>query len=191
MEIQPDTDKCDLNDGAFLAALYQENKHVLFLVARKCVDHNDDIAQDLLQTVMKKLMKKVPLLRGMDRETQCAYLVQAVRNTGAKYIHRYGMEKKIFCMGDFEEETRTVQDLAASPEEYVIRMEHMEAQKTALQSLSEKDQLLIRGKYLLDLSDQELADIMGCKEANIRVMLYRAREKAKRFLKELEGPNEG
>lgn len=54
--------------------------------------------------------------------------------------------------------------------------------RNAIGRLSERDQLLLTGKYFLELDNRELADILGVKPSGMRVLLFRARNRA---LKEL------
>ena len=53
--------------------------------------------------------------------------------------------------------------------------------------LSENDQLLLEGKYLLGYTDTELASLLKCKVGSIRMKLTRARRKALKLIVEMKG----
>ena len=53
-----------------------------------------------------------------------------------------------------------------------------------MEKLSSEDRLLLRGKYIAGLSDQELAEQLGCKTDSIRMKMLRARKRAFRILQE-------
>ena len=60
------------------------------------------------------------------------------------------------------------------------RQEELEKEKqeellTAFQEMREEEKQLLYGKYLMDLSDAELAQMLGCKPSSVRMKLTRAR----------------
>jgi RNA polymerase sigma-70 factor (ECF subfamily) len=67
---------------------------------------------------------------------------------------------------------------APSLDALVILGEDLSRLEKVWPSLSEREQLLLSGKYILELSDKELASMLGCSPGSIRMMLTRARRKA-------------
>lgn len=61
---------------------------------------------------------------------------------------------------------------------------------SAFQSMPEIEQLLLFGKYSMDMSDFELAQIVGCKPSSVRMKLTRARRIFIEKLREGGGDNE-
>ena len=54
-----------------------------------------------------------------------------------------------------------------------------------LESLEERDRVLLTGKFYLRLSDEELAEMVGCKPDSVRMLVKRAKQKAqKKLIKE-------
>ena len=53
--------------------------------------------------------------------------------------------------------------------------------------MTESDQLLLLGKYTMDMSDTELAQVINCKPSSIRMKLTRAR---RLFIEKLRGGGE-
>ena len=57
----------------------------------------------------------------------------------------------------------------------------------AFEEMTESDQLLLLGKYTMDMSDTELAQVINCKPSSIRMKLTRAR---RLFIEKLRGGGE-
>ena len=56
-----------------------------------------------------------------------------------------------------------------------MEKERQEELLTAFQEMREEEKQLLYGKYLMDLSDAELAQMLGCKPSSVRMKLTRAR----------------
>ena len=68
-------------------------------------------------------------------------------------------------------------------EDLLLRKERHEILAAALSAVSEKDRFLLEGKYILGLSDQELAKELQVKPSSIRMLLTRARKNIKEQLR--------
>ena len=68
-------------------------------------------------------------------------------------------------------------------DESLIRQEELAGLQAIWSQLSKEDQLLLEGKYLLEYSDPELAQLLGCQSASVRMKLTRARRRAQKLLK--------
>ena len=55
----------DENEKAFMTWLYLQYRRLIYSEVRKIVGNTDE-AEDLLQSVVEKLIEKVSLLRGME-----------------------------------------------------------------------------------------------------------------------------
>ena len=65
-----------------------------------------------------------------------------------------------------------------TPEEFLIIDESRGEFHEAFNKLSSKDKDVLVGKYVLGLTDKELAEMNGCKPNSIRMVLTRARRRA-------------
>jgi len=80
-------------------------------------------------------------------------------------------------------DTITIDEVYATKEDY-------RALGEAIEQLSERDRNLLYNKYNLELSDKEIAEIMGIPINNIRVYLIRARQRALKILTRRDSVNE-
>lgn len=88
-------------------------------------------------------------------------------------------------------ERRGPGDAAPSPEAAVLRAEAGAALREALESLPERDRLVIGCRYLLDLSETETARALGVRPGTVKSRLSRALGRLRSALPEglAEGPD--
>jgi RNA polymerase sigma factor (sigma-70 family) len=72
---------------------------------------------------------------------------------------------------------RTSGGAAPSPEAALLAGGEREALLGALVALDERDQAVIACRYLLDLSERETADVLGCRPGTVKSRLSRALER--------------
>lgn len=173
------------NDSDYMVALYQKYKSLLFQKAGTYT--KDPYAQeDIVQESLLRLMKYIPKLQTLDAAALTAYLTLTVRSTALNYFQdeRRDSLNAVPLPDDYDlqECVRLDSPVQLSLEEQVLKGQRDEDLHNAIGRLSERDQLLLTGKYFLELDNRELADILGVKPSGMRVLLFRARNRA---LKEL------
>ena len=52
------------------------------------------------------------------------------------------------------------------------------------EELPQRDWLVLEGKYLLELSQEEISNLIGVAPDSVRMVLHRAKEKARSILKQ-------
>ena len=70
----------DENDKEFMTRLYLQYRRLIYSEIRKITGEWDE-AEDLVQTVVEKLLEKLPLLQGMERDKLVNYIISTARNT--------------------------------------------------------------------------------------------------------------
>lgn len=180
------TDYCS-SDKDFIIQLYQNYNRLMFSVAKRYIT-DCDLCEDIIQDSIEKLIKKVEVIKPMERCILAAYIVSTVKNTAINYIKR---EKKFQNrMRSFNElEEVDVLSDQLSMDEYLTLLEKKANLQRIWKLLSTEDQLLFEGKYILGYTDAELAVQLGCKADSIRMKMTRARRRALNLISELEGEN--
>ncbi len=161
----------DESGKAFMTWIYLQYRRLIYSEIRKIVGNTDEV-EDLLQSVIEKLIEKLSLLREMDQSKLVNYIISTAKNTAYNSFRRKDLE---ILWGDQEELT----DPAPIPEEQIIAQEDMYRLASVWVGLDEKTQYLLSAKYILKKSGKEIASDLNMPPDNIRMALVRARRKAR------------
>jgi RNA polymerase sigma-70 factor (ECF subfamily) len=138
----------------------------------------EDLAQDLTAETFERAVSRQHTLRR--REAFGAWLFTIARNTVAGYYRRRRPTVSL-------EQTAERPDPGLSPPEAVIRHEELARLRTALATLSEREQEIIRLRFGAGLGNKETGHILRLRAGHVAVILYRALRKLRTRL-ETEEP---
>ena len=179
----------DTDDQRFIIDLYHRYKKLMLMTARKYVaDENG--CEDIMQDSIVKLIQNIHVIRAKERCVLASYIVSTVRNTSIDYLRRQGRDSKYRNSGEEYSFQEPVDMTSISIEELLLMKERQAHLYDIWPKLSEQDQTALRGKYILEYSDAEIAMLLGCKEASVRTRLSRARKRAFYLLSQSEGVGE-
>ena len=154
-------------------------ERLMYKIARQYVNSQiecEDIVQDSLANILNKFSTVIAL----NTNQQTAYVAAVVRNRSLNYLKRKQLEDGII-VASVDDESYCLQEstiqITRQLDTYSFSV------KEALCKLSDDDRYLLEGKYIIGLSDAELACELHCKPASIRMKLTKAR---RRLLAELE-----
>lgn len=168
------TDLNDIHQGIEQLGLY------LWPVARNTLSsiYDDTFVQDCIQEALVGVWHC--LERGDGPNSPDSFLALAVRITKNKCIDRVRYEDRRPTDGEVGAETvsaQTVTDVADLPEDYLFQYESTSEMFIYIAEhpqLAEKAKQILIGGFLFDKTDAELAQEMGEKRANIRLIRHRA-----------------
>ncbi len=171
---------CDTEeDRAFMTALYLSHSKQLFTYALGLCGSRQD-AEDAVQDAFLSLISKASMLRTMQPDRLKAYLFTTLKHA-VWLAHR---KKR-----NAEAERRRL--LKSSSEEIPSFDYTFEDLMEALPRMSEKDQVLLQMKYLLHMTDSEIAGKFKVKTGSVKTMVSRARRRLANLIGEGEGKNVG
>ena len=124
-------------------------------------------------------MKHIATLRSLDAKARTTYINLSVRNTAYNYLKKR-QRLSDFVIGDGDI-INNIPD-QTNLEQQIILNEEINTVREALQKLPEKDQVILRMKYALELPDSEIAKHVGLSTNSIPKYVCRAREKLKKIL---------
>lgn len=131
----------DDGDREFMAWLYIQYQSLLYSEIIRIVQSSTD-AEDVLHTVIEKLIDIVGFLRKLDRRGLVNYIITAAKNTAYNYCR----DKKKELDFDFEQEV--IVDNYDSLEDDIIKRENLFCLDQVWNSLDSKTQYLLSAKYL-------------------------------------------
>jgi RNA polymerase sigma-70 factor (ECF subfamily) len=180
----------DDNDRAFMLDLYQD----YYGLVRKTVYHityDTDHIEDLINDTFLKLLGKISLLRTLENCKMAAYVIYTTRSVAINFIKHRDVEKKYGYFGADADMAAAFTSPENAVEDKIILREEMAEMGSAILKLPEKEKTLLYFKYILDMENAELAEMLGMSQASVRSYLTRARRNAKKLIaKEMDNQDD-
>ncbi|RRJ66053.1 sigma-70 family RNA polymerase sigma factor [Paenibacillus oralis] len=171
----------DENDKEYITNLYLKY-YPLMKKRAYSITGDFGIVDDLIQDAFLKLMPKIPLLRSLDCYKRTSYIVYTLKHVCLDYIRKKARRSKRSFSGLTDDIADHIPDLQAATEENFLHEEEMKTFEQTLFQLSEKDRNLLYFKYIMELSDKEISEIMDIPAQHVRMYIARARQRAFRKL---------
>lgn len=152
----------------------------MYYIARQYAPGQAD-CEDLVQDSTLRLMGRIPVLRQLTPAKKAKYIALTIRSA---YIDSDRRRKKddLLLVDD--------ETLEALMLEQLLRTDRREAESAVDQlrrELPARDWMVLEGKYLLELSQEQIADMIGVAPDSVRMILHRAKERARNLLNERGG----
>ncbi len=157
--------------------LYLDNYRLLAKFAGDYVTDNE-IKKEIVAIVSMKIVERAETLLNFEKRHVKNYLRVTVRSVAADYYKSQKREEDLKeSLIDFLENA-SVEESSAD----LFLAEEEESLAAAIQTLSEKEKILIYLKYELQLSFREIGELLHMTEGNVRVQKYRTVTKLKKEL---------
>jgi RNA polymerase sigma-70 factor (ECF subfamily) len=132
-------------------------------------------AEDIVSDVFERVYIKIGSLR--DRDALTTWLFTIARNTIVSHIRKHSRETIVDhdLMSD-------ISPAAASVESEVMHREDLAGVARAVLSFPQREQDIISLKFDAELSNPQIAAIMGLTEPNVRVIIFRTLRKLKKIM---------
>jgi RNA polymerase sigma-70 factor (ECF subfamily) len=160
--------------GAEFRKMYDTVFPVLFRVAFR-IAANEEAAEDLCQEAFFKLYEKNMVFPSVDDAKY--WLIRVVKNASLNYAKRKDRERKIYQKA-FREERR----LDESGEDILIKKESRLEVRQALLELPENLRTVLILKEYAELNYKDIGKMLGISEGNVKVRVFRARERLSAIL---------
>ncbi len=168
----------DPGDRAFLEELYRDYHKLMYWAAKKYIDEEQD-REDIVHDSLLRLIKKVAVLRSLDRAELTGYVMVTVRHAAYNYLRDQQLRRQLTPVLR-QEEDHLEDDLIA-------RLDARALLLALGQRMTEEERILLEGKFLLEKTDEELAELLHCKVSSLRTKLHRARCNLRKYQQEIEG----
>lgn len=156
--------------GVEFRRIYDTVFPVLFRIAFR-IAGSEEAAEDMCQEAFFKLHEKNMAFPSMDEAKY--WLIRVVKNASINYAKRKDRERKVYQKA-FREERRTG---AESGEDELLKEEAMTEVRAALAQLPENLRSVLVFKEYGGLNYKEIGKILGISEGNVKVRVFRARER--------------
>lgn len=173
--------RSSVDEMEFFNDFYKRNIRLIFYFANRYSLSEED-REDLVQDVVLRLMMYIPALKMIDGNYgRTAHYIWSA--TQSVFIDRIRREQKTkptpYPDAIFE---TLIEDRLMSQ-----RDPHTDAYwdvSFLKQRLAKRDWILLEGKYVIGYTDIELAEMLNCTKDSVRMILSRARKKARQILLE-------
>ena len=155
--------------------LYETVFPILFRVSYR-IANSEEAAEDLCQEAFFKLYEKNMVFPSPDEAKY--WLIRVVKNASLNYAKRKQREKKAYQKA-FKEDARIVE----TGEHFVLKKESRGEVREALEKLPENLRIVLILKEYGELNYKEIGRALGISEGNVKVRVFRARERLAGLLK--------
>jgi RNA polymerase sigma-70 factor (ECF subfamily) len=169
------------DDKAFMMNLYKD----YYGLVRKTVYniiHDSDNVEDLINDTFIKLIKKISLIQTLDSCKLAAYIVYTSRSVAINFIKHKSVQRKHAYYGADLDLAEKIPNLEINVEERIIRQEEVKEMGNIILKLPEIQKDLLYFKYVLEMHDRDIAEILKIAPDSVRQYLTRARRKAQELL---------
>jgi RNA polymerase sigma-70 factor (ECF subfamily) len=163
--------------------LYDTVFPILFRVAYR-IAGSEEAAEDLCQDAFFRLHEKNMDFPTLDDAKY--WLIRVVKNAALNYAKRKERERKAYQKA-FREDTRVEE----TGETAVIKKEIKAEIQEALKQLPENLRVVLILKEYAELNYKDIGRTLGISEGNVKVRVFRARERLARLLQETVQPSQG
>jgi RNA polymerase sigma-70 factor (ECF subfamily) len=145
------------------------------------ITNSEEAAEDLCQDAFFRLYEKKMAFPSPDDAKY--WLIRVATNASLNYAKRKDRERKAYQKA-FREDTRQPE----TGESALLKKESKEEVQEALQKLPKNLRTVLILKEYGDLNDKKIGQILGISEGNVKVRVFRARERLAGLLRK-DGPN--
>ena len=154
--------------------VYDSAFPVLYKVSYR-IANNAEAAEDLCHDALFRLYEKDMVFPSPEEAVY--WLIRVVKNAALNYSKRKERERKAYQRA-FKEETRQPE----TGETQLVKKETREEVLDALNKLPDNLRAVLTLREYSDMNYKEIGRILGLSEGNVKVRIFRAREKLARLL---------
>lgn len=163
------------------AELYHEYFPKVFAYVYGRVQHRE-VSLDIVSDVFEKAFLKKKSLRSP--ESFGSWLFTIARNEVSSHWRKEKPAARAVQEAAWENE---LHHQPRGPEETLLHKERLDALSVLVQQLPRREQEIIALKFDAELTNREIANVLGTSEVNVRVTIFRALRKLRERMKAIGG----
>lgn len=165
------------SEAEFFQQFYEEYKGFIYYIANRYSTSPSD-CEDIVQDSVMRLLSNTKALMALNHPKAVKYIALTVKSSFLDY------ERKLLASKEIELDEEKLSSLLEK-NSLRINAEHNQVKMDLYQlrqALSQRDWLVLEGKYILGYSQDELSAMIGVSSDSIRMILHRARNHARDIL---------
>ena len=160
-------------DQEFMTSVYLDYERLMYWEINKYIKNKID-AEDVLQTALVNLIKKIDDLKKKEKHKLSSYILATCRNTSINFLKRHNRIRE-FELQDYD----GVDYCCNTPEEFIVRQDEYDTLYAAWKTLDDKSRYFLEARYVLEKPVKEIAEDLDIQANCARSYLSRARNKLK------------
>ncbi|SHI23284.1 RNA polymerase sigma-70 factor, ECF subfamily [Sporobacter termitidis DSM 10068] len=177
------------DDKNFLIDLYTTYYGFVKKTIYNIIKDKKDL-EDLIDDAFLKLIEKVSLLRTLNNYRTSTYIYYTAKSIAINYIVRRDVENRFRFLGADEDLSEHFISREYGMEDRILYQSELESLGNAIMKLPQDQQDLLNYKYLLNMNDAEIGELMGIEGSSVRQYLTRARRSAKKLIEKEMSPHD-
>lgn len=169
MEIESDADRM------LVERLYYTCRSAMLRRAKEILG-DEDGAEEAVQDALVRLIRHMDTVREIPAAEQPCYLMMLNR-TAALDIYRK-RKRETALRQELEQAPNHEPPEAALPDELLINEEKINILMACVKELPQRDRDVLICRYMMDMSNEEIAPLAGVAAGSVRMLLTRARRRA-------------
>ena len=163
----------DAGSREFMEQLYIKYSKLIYSQVYKLTRDSYEV-EEIVQESLVHLIEKVDLLQTLPRDRLVNYLISTARYTGYAFFRK---KRKVEEISIEEDEAACFGEgvYQSGLDEVMIQKLESEQLYQVWLRLRKRDQLILNMKYILDLSNETIAETLGVKVGSVRMLLTRAK----------------
>ena len=165
-------------DEEYFYQFYEAHKNFMYYIARKYVPSQVD-CDDIVQETTLRLLNNISTLSALSHNKAAKYIALTVKSVFLDMEKQKHGNKTYFLSDEILE---ILLEAELLPEDDISNLSSRMAVESLKRSLPPRDWIALEAKYLMGYTQDELAPLLGVTPDSVRMILCRAREKARIIL---------
>lgn len=172
---------CKRQNQEALSVLFRRHERPVYSLLYRMLSNHED-AEEALAEVFVKVWRAAGSFKGDAKFT--TWLFRIAANTARDILRSRQVRREVYVedvMADGVELADNSGSASANPEKHAIEAQERARIIRAMRELSEEDRLIISLYHFQELDYDEIVQITGIPAANLKVKLFRARQRLRKL----------
>jgi len=166
-------------DQEWMAELYTKYQKLMMVTAEYYLDNFMDVEEVVNDSVLA-LYEKIDRIRALEPKALTSYIITTVRNAAFGRLRKQKLINRHFLyLSDYSMETVAATD---DVENIAESRDQLDKVRSIINTLSEKEQSVIRLKIEMGMNDKEIAEELDISQDVVRQTISRARKHIQKAL---------
>lgn len=175
--------RCKESDETALRQLLRRHERPMYSLLYRMLGNHED-AEEALADVFIKVWRAAASFRGASKFTTWLYRIAG--NTARDILRSRKARPEVTVEDAVLSEMELDSSASIDPEKVLLGAERAATIEVAMRRLSDEDRLLVTLYHMQECSLEEMSQITGQNRTNLKVKLFRARQKLRRHLDVLD-----